>query len=348
MAVLIIVIIVPIVVFGVTSFITSSVARYDAQTRNMKALYLAEAGIHRAIFNIKSTGTPLPVSDWDGSNQIAVTLAAQCSNIYQLKSIGTSVASGSSISRTVFAQYDSTANKVTLYLESDGTGILPPTCCDQIWWPFSENTGYTTNTAPYAGALTPANVNGPAWVAGRVGTALRFNQAATHNYVIVPDSAGLDLTTQGTVMAWFYMTAFPANGTGIVRRGSLTSASTQEAYGLLVVTSGSNRRVRFMLRESSGGTQRTVDGNTSLAINTWYHVAGTWGPAGLRIYVNGAQQGSNATIRASYNTTSPLHIGTLRTNNTGTRFFGVIDEVYLHACQKTAQEILDYYNATKP
>jgi hypothetical protein len=183
-------------------------------------------------------------------------------------------------------------------------------------------------------------------VAGRVSNALIFNQTGTHNYVQVSDNAGLDVIAAGSLMAWIRMTALPANGTGIVRRGSATSASNQEAYGLLIVTSGSNRRVRFILRSSSGGTQRVATGATNLAINTWYHVAGTWGAAGLRVYLNGVQDGVNTNVYSSYNTTSPLHIGTLRTNNAGTRFFGTIDEVYLHTRQLTAAEILAYKNAT--
>lgn len=349
MTVLIIIIIVPIVVFGITFFITSSITRYDSQTRSLKALYLAEAGIHRAIFNIKSTGTPLPVSNWDASNTISLTLVAQCSNIYQLKSIGTSITSGDSISRTVFAQYDSSENKISLYLESDGTGIPPPTCCDQIWWPFSEGSGNVTGTAPYVGNLTPGSPN-PAWAPDRfliANKALIFNQGATHNYVTVPYQPGLNLTASGTITAWIRLTALPANGTGIVRRGSSTSASAQEAYGLLVVTSGSNRRIQLMLRESDGGAQRTVNAANNLAINTWYFIAGSWGGDGMKVWVNGVTQGSNSAVRTSYATTSPLHIGTLRTNNAGTRFFGTIDEVKLYACQKTTQDIVDLYNASK-
>ncbi len=352
MTVIVIVVLVPIVVFATTSFISTSLLRHTVQNRNMKALYLAQAGIHRAIYNITSAGSPgTPLSVPIGSDTIDVTLVnGDCPGIYQLASTGTSVQSTypTQIKRTVFAQYEASSKKVSIFQEGDGTGVPVPACCDTIWWPFSENSGYTTGTAPYVGTLTPSTVNGPSWVAGRVGTALRFNQSTTHNYVLVPDNAGLDLTTQGTIMAWVYPTATSASGTGIVRRGSATSASAQEAYGLLVVSSGKNRRFRFMLRESSGGTQRTVTGNTNIAINNWYHVAGSWGPNGIRIYVNGAVQGSNATVRSSYNTTSPLHIGTLRTNSATTRFFGVIDEVYLYACQKTPEEIVAYYDATKP
>ncbi len=350
--VLFIALIVPIVAFGVTHFITGSLTRYSTQNRSMKALYLAKAGIHRAIYNIRNTGTPgspgTPFTVTIAGNTIEVSLTAQSGTTYQFESIGTSVAATypTKVSRTVSAQYNYSTNNIIIDGEGDGSNFPP--LCSQVWWPFSENSGYSTGTAPTVGTLTPSNANGPAWVAGRVGTALRFNAAATHNYVLVPDSSALDLTTEGTIMAWVYPTATAASGTGIVRRGSATSASAQEAYGLLVVSQGKNRRFRFMLRESSGGTQRTVTGNTNIALNAWYHVAGTWGPAGIRIYVNGAVQGSNATVRSSYDTTSPLHIGTLRTNSATTRFFGVIDEVYLYGCQKTPDDILAYYDATKP
>ncbi|HOW59550.1 MAG TPA: LamG domain-containing protein [Candidatus Omnitrophota bacterium] len=346
MTVLIIIILVPIIVFGTTFFITSSITRYDAQTRSMKALYLAESGIHKAIFNIKSTGTPLPVTNWDANNQIVVTVVAQCSNIYQLKSIGTSVASGNSISRTVFAQYDHSATKITLYLEGEGTGIPPPVCCDQIWWPFSEGAGFTTGTAPYVGTLTPSNATGPAWVAGRIGTALRFNQGATHNYVTVPDANGLDLTTSGSIMAWIYITAQVNNNAGIVHKGNLSN-SNDEAYGLVINRTGANRRIRILLRDA-GGVERSVTENTNLALNTWYHVAGTWGATGMRLYLNGNPVNFDATVRVARATAGNLQIGTRATNSATTRFIGTIDEAYIYACQKTAQEILDYYNATKP
>ena len=350
MTVLIIVIIVPIVVFGITFFITSSVTRHDAQDRKMTALYLAQAGIHRAIFNIEAAISPVLNVTLDG-NTIAVTVVAQCSTVYQLKSIGTSVTSSNSISRTVFAQYDSATNNVSIYLENDGSLIQPPTCCNQLWWPFSEGSGTTTGTAPYVGTLTGTApvATRPAWVTGRVGNALSFNQGtATNNYVLVPDSPGLDLTNSGTIMAWIYMTAQAPTSAGIIRRGSATSSTAQEAYGLIISLNGSNRRIRFILCESDGGTQRNVTGNTNLAINTWYHVTGTWGANGMRVYLNGVLQASNATVRSSYATTSPLFIGTYQASLNTRDFPGTIDEVYLYACEKTAAEILAYYNATKP
>lgn len=352
MAVLIIVVIVPIAVFGVTFFITASVTRHDSQARNMDALYLAQAGIHRAIFNIEASTSPVLGVSPAPNHTISVTADVASVTKWGLTSTGTSVSGASSLQRIVYAEYDSAINRISAYREKplSAAPVFPFTFYGYKWG-LNEGSGTTTGTAPVIGTLrgTPPTATLPAWVAGRVGNALRFNQApATHNFVLIPDNAGLDVIAAGSLMAWIYMTSLPATGTGIVRRGSETSASNQEAYGLLIVTSGANRRVRFILRSSSGGTQRVATGSTNLAINTWYHVAGTWGAAGLRVYLNGVQEGVLATVYSSYNTTSPLHIGTLRRNSTGTRFFGTIDEVYLHTRQLSAAEILAYYDATKP
>ncbi|MBU9889169.1 MAG: LamG domain-containing protein [Candidatus Omnitrophica bacterium] len=344
--VLLIIVVVPIAVFSITFFITSSVTRYETQTRSLRALYLAQAGLQRSFFNIESTGTPLPVADWDAANRISVTLVAQCPGVYQLRSTGTSLESGDSVSRTLFAQYDAAANRVTLYLESDGTGIPPPVCCDQFAWPFSEGVGFLTGTVPYQGVLTPSNANGPAWVAGRVGTALRFNQAAVHNYVTVPDAAGLDLSSQGTTMAWIYFTAQVTNNTGILHKGNLSNEN-DEAYGLVITRVGANRRVSMVLRDE-GGVRRVLTPNRNLALNAWHHVAGMWGPSGVSVYIDGELARNNSTVYTARSTAGALLIGTRAANNATTRFVGVIDEVYVYACERTAQEVLDYYNATRP
>jgi len=349
MTVLIIVILVPIIVFGATHFITSSVLRYTTQTRTLKSLYLAQAGIHRAIFNIDSSVSPVLSVSPATDSTITVTADVPAVTKWGLTSTGASTSPAPSLKRIVYAEYDSAIHRIRAYREKPVTSppIFPFTFYGYKWG-LDEGSGTTTGTTPVIGALTPAGAY-PIWVTGCVKNALSFNQTGTHNYVLIPDNTGLDVTTAGSLMAWIYMTTLPANGTGIVRRGSATSASAQEAYGLLIATSGSNRRIRFILRASSGGTQRTATGKTNLAINTWYHVAGTWGAGGLCVYLNGVENEAShsSTVRASYNTTSPLHIGTLRTNATGTRFFGTIDEVYLHARQLTASEILAYYNATK-
>jgi hypothetical protein len=351
--VLLIVILVPIVVFGVTFFITSSITRYDTQTRSARAMYLAEAGIHRAIFNIKSTGSVGTVSNWDTDNQIAVSVVAQCSNAYQLKSKGTSVAGGSQLSRTVYAQYS--ANNISLYLEGNDSTVLPPlVCCDEVWWPFSEGSPATvTGTAPYQGTLLPAG-NRPAWIADRLGVAnraLRFNQSNPTNYVLVADPLPapslLDLTTGGTLMAWIYIDTQVA-GASVVHKGGSTVASN--AYALILNRRNANQgRVNLWIYNASG-TRILATGSTDIgtgAATGWHHIAGTWETSGLSVYRDGLPNGTTASINPTARTNNnSLYIGAMGTLASGTEFRGRIDEVYIYGCAKTAAEIKAYYNAT--
>lgn len=338
MAVLIIVIIVPIVVFGATFFITSSISRYDAQTRNMKALYLAEAGIHRAIYNIRSTGSLGTVANWDANNQIAVTAISGCSN--QFKSVGTSVQGGDTVKRTVYAQVS--GNNVQIYMEgSEAVNPLPP-CCSTVWWPFSEGAGTTTGTAPYTGTLGFTAGANPAWTTDRLGAAgkaLWFNNGANYNnYVLVLDSTGtdIDLTTTGTIMAWVNSTTHVTNA-GVVTKGT----GAQNAYALRVNRQNNNWAY---LELWIGNTRRWRSPTNFLGTGTWYHVAVSWGPGKVQGYRNGAPGTAVAATYTAPSNAQNIYIGTGTT--VATAFKGKIDEVYIYKCQKTDAEIKAYYNST--
>ena len=157
-------------------------------------------------------------------------------------------------------------------------------------------------------------------------------------------------------MAWINLTALPTvDGVGIVRRGAPTVITTNETYALLMNrVNATTHNVEFSLTTASAGTRRVATGATALAINTWYHVAGTWGPTvnpGLRVYLNGAQDGTNATVYSSFapsaGTMPSLLIGSLVTTaGSTTKFQGTIDEVYVYGTQLSLAEIKAYYNAT--
>ena len=349
-AVLMIVILVPIAVFGITFFITSSLTRYETQTRSMKAMYLAQAGIHRAIFNIESTGALGTVPNWDSNNQISVTADGPAITKWGLTSTGISASPTPSLRRIVYAEYDSAINRISAFREKpvSSAPVFPFTFYGYKWG-MDEGSGTTTGTTPVIGSLLPA-ANRPAWVAGRIKNALNFNQSGAVNYVQIPDHTGMDLISAGSLMAWIRMTTLASNGAGIVRRGNTTTANTDQTYALLIATSGANRRAKFALctdTPCTGSKLHVVTGTTNMAISTWYHVAGTWGPSGLKVYVNGVQESSDGNVYSSYNPSNAvsLFIGSLFIN-ASQKFIGTIDEVYLHNRQLSAAEILAYYNAT--
>ncbi|HOW88440.1 MAG TPA: LamG domain-containing protein [Candidatus Omnitrophota bacterium] len=355
MTVLLIVVLVPIIIFGVTHFVTSSLVRYSTQNRNAKAEYLAQAGIHRAIYNLEAGVTPYTnVGNFGGSDTITVTdvpYTPSCAGIYQMTSQGTSVSSSypTQVSRTVFAQYNMNTNTVNRYLQGSGTGVPAPSCCDTIWWPFSEGAGNTTGTAPYQGTLTPASPN-PQWVAGVIGNALRFNQNNPTNYVLVTDPLPapslLDLTTAGTVMAWIRPASIPNQAQQtVVHKGGNTVATN--AYALFLFRqSNNNGRVRFWIYNAAG-TQYVASGGTNMTLNTWYHIAGVWDSTGLRVYRNGIPDGTTATAnRVARTNNNNLYIGASGTLAAAQEFNGRVDEVYVYNCRKTDAEVKAYYNAT--
>lgn len=349
MTVLIIVILVPIVVFGVTFFITSSISRHDAQARNMTALYLAQSGIQKVIYNLKAGVSPfLTVTNPDASNTISVVEAhPNACGIYQLCSTGTSVVSGNSISRKVFAQYQLSTDKVQIYIEGDGANIPGPTGGGGgslvAYWPFSEGSGLVTNTSPvvanYQGALlTSGGGSYPAWVAGKVGNALNFNYNNRRSYVEIPDRAGLDLSTGGTIMAWAKFDSVQ-NNIAMVHKGA-NANQTDEAYGLTL--NGSH----FSLQVRTASANVVLQGSITPSAGIWYHVAGMWNASGMSVYVNGVLNVSNNTVVSARNTSGPLEFGILESRNSTGRFRGTLDEVYLYNGAICGSQIETYYNST--
>jgi len=349
LTVLIIVILVPIIVFGATTFISNSLVRYTTQNRNMQALYLAQGGIHRAIYYIQTTATPVwPLSVPVGGNTIAVSRVASCSNIYQLVSTGTSVATTypTAISRSVFAEYDSTANKISKYLEGTGAGIPVPVCCDDLYWSFDNVNANKTETTPvqavYQGTLTAVSHNVPARVNDRFGSAqkaLDFNSGNNVNFVGVFDSSGLGLTTAGTLMAWVDIGTTVASA-AVIHKGGTTTGTMD--YALILDKNGNN----------NSRIQLTINGVTSYQSNInvsktgWHHIAATWGPGGMCTYLDGGNQSCNATQPTARTNNQSLYIG--KAGISGAGFIGAIDEVHIFSCQKTLSEINSIYVSTEP
>ena len=117
--------------------------------------------------------------------------------------------------------------------------------------------------------------------AGRFGSALTFD--GINDWVTVPDSASLDLTTRATLEAWVYPTALGS---------AWRTVLLKEQPGQLVYALYANNDVG----RPSGHMFTTGDlftnGSSQLALNTWSHLATTWDGSTLRVYVNGTQVGT--------------------------------------------------------
>jgi hypothetical protein len=159
------------------------------------------------------------------------------------------------------------------------------------YWRFEDGTGTTAadssgngNTGTLEnGALFSTNTpltNVPRTGAANTGS-VQLN--GTNQSVVIPDSPTLEPTTAITLEAWVELTS--ANGTAAIVSRQFSSGAV-DSYQI-----GFRPNLFFGLTNASGQPQ-TIDTNTSVALNQWHHVAGTWDGSTMRLYLDGNQIGS--------------------------------------------------------
>ena len=164
---------------------------------------------------------------------------------------------------------------------------------------------------------------------GKFGQALSFDGSS--NWVTIPDSDSLDLTTGMTLEAWVYPTSISGNRTVLVKENAPNSV-----YYLYANTSDDSLNTPLGGGVFASQYQFTHGGST-LATNAWSHVAVTYDGAIERLYVNGTQVASKAQAGSMGGSTGALRIGG---NSLWGEFFkGSIDEVRIYNRALSATEI---------
>ena len=90
-----------------------------------------------------------------------------------------------------------------------------------------------------------------------------------------------------------------------------------------------NTKPYFNFRHSGGGN-RTVFANTSLSLNEWYHVTGTWDGENLGVYLNGQledYQNESEWVHKN-SSSSRILVGASDQGSSGF-IHGNVDEVYI-------------------
>jgi hypothetical protein len=139
---------------------------------------------------------------------------------------------------------------------------------------------------------------------------LSFN--GNNSVVRVSDNTALRIPVNLTLEAWIKPTA--ATGSqGVVGKNQ---------YEISVLPLGSGFKASFQI--AVGGQWRFADSG-QLAFNQWYHVAGTYDGANMRLFVNGSLVATTPSTGNIDQTSKSLYIGSA--DGSGDIFTGKIDEV---------------------
>jgi hypothetical protein len=202
---------------------------------------------------------------------------------------------------------------------------------------FDEGAGATA--ADVSGNGHQAAISGATWTTGRFGSGLSFD--GVNDWVTIPVSSDLDLTTGMTLAAWVYPTA---QGGKRWRNVLIKERPGGEVYNLYSNTNN-NRPAAYIVRNAPA-TPVDARGTSQLPLNTWTHLAATYDGAVLRLFVNGVQAGSRSAPGSLVASSGPVRIGG---NSLWGEFFqGRIDEVRIYRRALSPAEISDVMSTPLP
>jgi len=162
----------------------------------------------------------------------------------------------------------------------------------------------------------------PEYVSGMFDEALSLD--GNGDYVSVPDVTTLQLTSDMTVEAWVYISAFDSDWVRVVGKGN----STNRNYGLWY--HGSSGNVLFQIYSGTGSKANTgtiwgtVENALTVSVGQWYHFAGVKDGNTIYLYLNGVLVASAPITFTPATSADPLTVGYAGFH---TAHNGLIDEV---------------------
>lgn len=161
------------------------------------------------------------------------------------------------------------------------------------------------------------------------------------NYLSMGDAASVDVTGLSfSVSSWVKPDAISGVNRSIIGKDT-TGVLVQYRLGTGIGTN------KWSIQCGDGGTEDTVDGALNPALGVWSHVAAVKNSVDLRLYVNGALDGTPlATTRAIYDSASPCYIGNRLPNDQP--WDGLIEHVAIWDASLTPDEILSLAKGTSP
>jgi hypothetical protein len=193
---------------------------------------------------------------------------------------------------------------------------------------YNFNAGSGATLSDSSGSNNPGTIVEATWTtAGKFGGALNFD--GVNDLVNINNSTSLNLTTAYTVEAWVR----PSN-IGGWRNILMKEIPGNQSYSLYA-SDGPNAPAATYANVIS---EVSASGGGTLPLNTWTHVAGTYGGGSVKLYINGVLVSTKPLTGTLRTSTRPLRIG----GNliwTDEYFAGQIDEVRVYNRALTQAEI---------
>ena len=213
------------------------------------------------------------------------------------------------------------------------------------YWSMDETSGIVAHDTGAAPANDATTVASPTWVPGKVDNALLFN--GTSQYATTPDEPSLDITGAITVAAWVKpeMVGSAAIPQLVVQK-ALTGSTNGYEIGLTGATSTAPQKAYIRFNNATDGDAHRAVSTTTYPTDgsTWIHIAGTYDGTTVRLYYNGALQGSVAWTGTIAANNLAVGIGGPPTLDTARLFKGAIDDVRIYNRALSAAEVAALYS----
>ncbi len=213
----------------------------------------------------------------------------------------------------------------------------------QSYWRLGEASGVTAFDSK---GTANGTLNGPSF--GGAGATTHSNDALTldgvDDYVDFGDIHDFAGTSSFSLEGWLNRTTLGEadKWRWIVTKQSIVDPRDGWAFVVAPNDSGSGQRLWFS--RFSAGTEHVATSTTVTVANTWYHFAATYDGSTMRVYVNGALEGSTASGMSMPNTTFPLRISSAAPPSVH-RFPGRLDEIAVYNVALNAAQVREHYAA---
>ncbi|MCG2690923.1 LamG domain-containing protein, partial [Candidatus Parcubacteria bacterium] len=171
-----------------------------------------------------------------------------------------------------------------------------------------------------------------AWQPSDTNRSLQFNGSS--NYIDISDSASIS-PDNITVSAWVYRMSDSGTWECVISKWN-DSGVDQRSYDFGINTTD---KAHFAI-STDGFPGASADGITTIGLNTWYHIVGTYDGSDIKIYVNGVQEGIDSSLSGNiHDGTGDLRIGAKAISSPAYYFNGKVDETRIWNVALTPEQI---------